>query len=61
MGIWSNGASKLKRFEFRVPGYGLKHCGLTSAVHDRQLVTRNTQRKTLLFVFTKISCLQQKK
>ncbi len=39
------GASDLKRFEFRVPGYGLKYCKLNSEVHDSQLVTRNTQQK----------------
>ena len=42
---WNIGVSKLKRFEFRVPGYGLKYCKLNSAVQDPQLVTRNTQRK----------------
>ena len=43
----------LKCFEFRVPardelgrvGSGLKYCKLNSAVHNSQLVTRNTQRK----------------
>ena len=34
-----------KHFEFRVPGSGLKYCKISSAVHDPQLATRNTQRK----------------
>ena len=45
MECWSVGVSKLKRFEFRVPGYGFKYCKINSAVHDSQLATRNTQRK----------------
>ncbi len=42
---WSIGVSELKYFEFRVSRSGLKYCKLNSAVHDPQLVTRNTQRK----------------
>ena len=30
---------------FRVSRSGLKYCKLNSAVHDSQLVTRNTQQK----------------
>ena len=30
---------------FRVSRSGLKYCKLKSAVHDPQLVTRNTQQK----------------
>jgi hypothetical protein len=36
----SAGVLKLKRFEFRVPSYGLKYCKLNSAVHYLQHATR---------------------
>jgi hypothetical protein len=45
MEYWSVGVMKLNRFEFRVPGCGLKYYIIDAAAHNPQLVTRNTQRR----------------